>query len=85
MRDELHDRLEGMVLDVQSFIDQKENPESLPQNLDSDELYVLSNPTSPLSSEPSFPSLLIDPLCSIHPGGGPSFLKKPNANPQHLC
>ena len=38
MREELHDRLEGMVLDVQEYIDQKENPESLPANMESDEL-----------------------------------------------
>jgi len=38
MREDLHDRLEGMVLDVQELIDQKENPETLPANIESDEL-----------------------------------------------
>lgn len=38
MREELHSRLEGMVLDVQELIDQKENPESLPANMESDDL-----------------------------------------------
>lgn len=38
MREELHDKLEGMVLDVQELIDQQENPESLPANIDRDEL-----------------------------------------------
>lgn len=37
MRDELHERLEGMVTDVQEFIDQKEHPESVPAH-ESDEL-----------------------------------------------
>lgn len=38
MREELHERLEGMVLDVQELIEQKENPESIPVNVESDEL-----------------------------------------------
>lgn len=38
MREELHERLEGMVLDVQDLIEQKENPESIPANVESDEL-----------------------------------------------
>ena len=38
MREELHQRLESMVQDVQEVIDQKENPESLPANMESDEL-----------------------------------------------
>jgi len=39
MREELHRRLEGMVYDVQELIDQKENPESLPANMEQDELF----------------------------------------------
>lgn len=38
-REDLRDRLEGMVLDVQAFIDHKENPESIPANIESDELF----------------------------------------------
>lgn len=41
MREELHERLEGMVLDVQDLIDSQENPENSPANAESDELYVL--------------------------------------------
>lgn len=38
MRQELHARLEGMVLEVQDVITQHESPESLPANIESDEL-----------------------------------------------
>ena len=38
MREELHQRLEGMVDEVQTFIDQTDNPESSPANLELDEL-----------------------------------------------
>lgn len=40
MREELHRRLEGMVYDVQELIEQKENPENLPANMETDELQV---------------------------------------------
>jgi len=43
MREELHERLEGMVLDVQDLIDSQENPENSPANAESDELYVGTN------------------------------------------
>lgn len=38
MREELHERLECMVEDVQALIEERENPESIPANLESDEL-----------------------------------------------
>jgi len=38
MREELHERLEMMVDDVQALIAEKENPESIPANMESDEL-----------------------------------------------
>lgn len=38
MREELHQRLEGMVSEVQEFIDLKEHPENQPANLETDEL-----------------------------------------------
>lgn len=40
MREELHARLEGMVLDVQQFIEEKENPENVPANIENDEMYA---------------------------------------------
>jgi len=46
MREELHERLEGMVLDVQDLIDSQENPENSPANAESDELYVWTIITS---------------------------------------
>ena len=39
MREELHERLEGMVADVQEVVDQRESPENIPANLESDELF----------------------------------------------
>lgn len=39
MREELHERLEMMVDDVQALIAEKENPESIPANMESDELW----------------------------------------------
>lgn len=41
-REELHDRLERMVLDVEDVINSKENPEPQPVDTDLDRLYVLS-------------------------------------------
>lgn len=43
MREELHDRLEGMVLDVQELIESQENPENSPANAESDELYDMDS------------------------------------------
>lgn len=39
MREELHERLEGMVTDVQELIDQNESPENTPANMETDELF----------------------------------------------
>ncbi|KAI9652494.1 MAG: hypothetical protein M1831_006763 [Alyxoria varia] len=39
MRNELHERLEGMVSDVKYFMDQVERPENVSANADSDELF----------------------------------------------
>ena len=39
MREDLHERLENMVLDVQEFVEQKENPENTPANVETDELF----------------------------------------------
>lgn len=39
MREELHERLESMVIDVDDFIALKENPEMSPANVDSDDLF----------------------------------------------
>lgn len=39
MREDLHNRLEGMVHDVQGFVTSKESPESLPSNVESDDLF----------------------------------------------
>lgn len=44
MREELHERLESMVADVQALIEEKENPESIPANMESDELCVAHYP-----------------------------------------
>lgn len=41
MREELHSRLEGMVLDVQQVISHRDNPENVPANMEIDEMYVL--------------------------------------------
>lgn len=38
MREELHQKLEGMWGDVQDVIDQVENPENTPANIEQDEL-----------------------------------------------
>ena len=39
MRNELHDRLEGLVYNVQEAVEQKENPENHPANMETDELF----------------------------------------------
>lgn len=47
MREELHERLEGMMGDVQGFVEQKESPETLPQNLELDDLCVFCHISFP--------------------------------------
>lgn len=41
-REELHNRLEDMVDDMSELITHKESPETIPANMEQDELYVVS-------------------------------------------